>query len=76
MLEDLKGKRVLITGSSTGIGAAVARELAKLGARVVVHGNKNAEAARAVTAEIGAPAVVLGDVGDTAEARRIVSESR
>jgi len=75
MLEDLKGKRVLITGSSTGIGAAVARELARLGARVVVHGNKNAEAATAVGKEVGAAGVVLGDVGDSAAAERIVAEA-
>lgn len=75
MLEDLKGKRVLITGSSTGIGAAVARELAKLGARVVIHGNKNADAANSIAKEIGAAGVVLGDVGDSATATRIVEES-
>ncbi len=75
MLEDLKGKRVLVTGSSTGIGAAVARELSTLGARVVVHGNKNAEAAEAIAKEIGAAGVVLGDVGDGATAARIVEEA-
>jgi 3-oxoacyl-[acyl-carrier protein] reductase len=75
MLEDLAGKRALVTGSSTGIGAAVARELAKLGVRVVVHGNKNAAAAEAVAKEIGAAGVVLGDVGDGAAAARIVGEA-
>lgn len=72
MLEDLKGKRALITGSSTGIGAAVAREFARLGVNVVIHGNKNAEAANAVASEFGAAGVVLGDVGDGATAKRIV----
>ncbi|MEO5622688.1 MAG: SDR family oxidoreductase [Dokdonella sp.] len=75
MLEDLQGKRALITGSSTGIGAAVARSLARLGVRVVVHGNKNAEAANAIAKEIGAAGVVLGDVGDSATAVRIVDEA-
>ena len=75
MLEDLKGKRILITGSSTGIGAAVAREFARLGARVVVHGNKNAQAAEAIVKEIGAAGVVLGDVGEGAAAKRIVDEA-
>lgn len=75
MLEDLRGKRVLITGSSTGIGAAVARELSRLGARVVIHGNKNAEAAAAVAKESNAAAVVLGDVGEGEAARRIVAEA-
>jgi 3-oxoacyl-[acyl-carrier protein] reductase len=75
MLEDLRGKRVLATGSSTGIGAAVARELSRLGARVVIHGNKNADAANALAKEIGAAGVVLGDVGDAKEAARIVEEA-
>ncbi len=48
MLDDLKGKRALVTGSSTGIGAAVAMELGRLGVAVAIHGNKNAEAAEAV----------------------------
>ncbi|MEO6013029.1 MAG: SDR family oxidoreductase [Devosia sp.] len=75
MLEDLKGKRALVTGSSTGIGAAVARELAKLGVKIVIHGNKNADAANAIAKEIGAAGVVLGDVGDSAAAARIVDEA-
>lgn len=75
MLEDLKGKRALVTGSSTGIGAAVARELSKLGVKVVIHGNKNADAADALAKEIGAAGVVLGDVGDGAAAQRIVDEA-
>jgi len=75
MLEDLRGKRALVTGSSTGIGAAVARELARLGARVVVHGNRSAAAAETLAAEIGAAGVVLGDVGESATAARIVDEA-
>ncbi|CAN7571960.1 SDR family oxidoreductase [Devosia sp. LjRoot16] len=79
MLEDIRGKRALITGSSTGIGAAVAKELARLGAAVAVHGNKNAEAAEAVAAEIraasGKAVVVLGDVSNSASAARIVADA-
>lgn len=79
MLEDLKGKRALITGSSTGIGAAVAREFGRLGVAVAVHGNKNAAAAEAVAAEIraagGKAVVVLGDVSKASEATRIVEEA-
>lgn len=75
MLEDLKGKRALVTGSSTGIGAAVAHELAGLGVRVVIHGNKNADAANTIAKEIGAAGVVLGDVGDSTTATQIVEEA-
>lgn len=76
MLNDLKGKRALITGSSTGIGAAVAKELARLGVAVAVHGHKNAAAAEAVAAEIrasgGQAVLVLGDVSDGQQAPLIV----
>lgn len=79
MLEDIRGKRALVTGSSTGIGAAVAKELARLGASVAVHGNKNAAAAEAVAAEIratgGKAVVVLGDVSNSASAAQIVADA-
>jgi 3-oxoacyl-[acyl-carrier protein] reductase len=79
MLEDLRGKRALITGSSTGIGAAVAREFGRLGVAVAVHGNRNAAAAETVAAEIraggGKAVVVLGDVSKASEAARIVEEA-
>lgn len=79
MLEDIRGKRALITGSSTGIGAAVAGELARLGASVAVHGNKNAAAAEAVAAQIraagGKAVVVLGDVSNSASAAKIVADA-
>lgn len=79
MLDDLRNKRALITGSSTGIGAAVAKEFARLGVAVAVHGNKNAEAAEAVAGEIraagGKAIVVLGDVSKSGEADRIVADA-
>jgi 3-oxoacyl-[acyl-carrier protein] reductase len=52
MLGDLKGKSILITGASSGIGAAVARALGTLGARVGVHFNHGRERAEKLTAEI------------------------
>jgi 3-oxoacyl-[acyl-carrier protein] reductase len=79
VLEDLKGKRALVTGSSTGIGAAVAKGLGQHGVAVAVHGNKNIEAARAVADEIvaagGKAVVVAGDVSDPATCERIVKEA-
>jgi 3-hydroxybutyrate dehydrogenase len=51
----LNGKRALVTGGGRGIGAAVARELAAAGARVVVCGRKLAELealARAIDGEV------------------------
>lgn len=60
---ELAGKRALVTGSSAGIGKAIALELARRGAHVVVHG-RNAERAAAVARQIrdggGVAAVALG----------------
>ena len=79
MFEDLKDKRILVTGSSTGIGVAVAKGYAACGAKVAVHGNSNIDAAEAVVSEIkeagGEAILVMGDVADSAEMERIVKEA-
>ena len=68
---DLHGKAVLITGASTGIGAAAARAFGQNGARVAVHYNASREAAETVAEDVrkgGGEALLLqGDV-TTAEA--------
>lgn len=79
MLGDLEGKRALVTGSSSGIGAAVARELGRLGVSVAVHGHANRDAARGIAEEIsaggGKSATVFGDVSSPSECSRIVEEA-
>jgi 3-oxoacyl-[acyl-carrier protein] reductase len=79
MLGDLKGKGVLVTGASLGIGAAVAKGFAAHGAKVAVHYNSSASEAKAVAADIeaagGAVVLVQGDLGHPAEARRVVEEA-
>ncbi len=62
------GKNVLVTGSSRGIGAEIAKVLATFGLKVWVHYRSGADAAEAVKAEIvanGGEAEVIGfDVSD------------
>lgn len=76
---DLAGKAVLVTGSSTGIGAAVARGFGAQGMRVAVHGNSNMEQAEQVAAEIrtaGGTAVVLrADLRDREACARLVQDA-
>ena len=44
MTSNLEGKRILVTGSSSGIGEAIALRLASEGASVAVHGRNRARA--------------------------------
>jgi 3-oxoacyl-[acyl-carrier protein] reductase len=71
---ELKGRRALVTGSSSGIGEAIARMLAAEGAQVVVHG-RNRERADKVAAEIGAAGVAIGDLGSDAGAEAVHVEA-
>ena len=67
-LLDLRGTVALVTGSSGGIGAGIARRLHEAGASVVVHAVRSVDAARALAAELDERAVaVQGDVVDDAD---------
>ena len=63
MNSDLNGKSILITGASTGIGAAAARAFAKAGCRVAIHYNASVNRAEEVAADVrfaGGEAFLVG----------------
>ena len=70
----LEGRTALVTGGSRGIGRAIATELAKAGARVVLGYRSGAEEAEGVAHEIGGRAV-QADVSDADDAKRLVDEA-
>jgi 3-oxoacyl-[acyl-carrier protein] reductase len=70
----LEGKRALVTGGSRGIGRAVALELGRAGADVVVGYRSEAGEAEAVASEIGGRAV-QADVADAEQAKALVEEA-
>ena len=70
----LEGKTALVTGASRGIGRAIAEELARAGASVVVGYRAGQDEAEALAAEIGARAV-QADVSSAEDAARLVEEA-
>lgn len=75
-IDDLRDKRVLITGASSGIGAALARAFGAQGAKLALHFNSHEDAARALAKEIGGggpePVLVRGDLSKRGDAKRVV----
>ncbi|HEX5641690.1 MAG TPA: glucose 1-dehydrogenase [Thermoleophilia bacterium] len=75
----LEGKRALVTGSSSGIGEAIALRFAREGADVAVHYHREEDEAQRVAAEIqkmGRQSVALGaNVGVAAEAEKLVRDA-
>ena len=70
---ELEGKVAFVTGSTSGIGEAIVRRLAREGAAVVVHGRRAAEADRIVadiTAAGGKAKAALGDLSADASAEQ------
>jgi 3-oxoacyl-[acyl-carrier protein] reductase len=67
----MTARRALVTGGSGGIGAAICRALGARGFEVIVHANRNVEAASALAAELnangGSAAAVAFDVTDGAQ---------
>ncbi len=72
----LQGKAAIVTGSDSGIGRAIALELARQGASVTINYHKNADAADAVKKEIedagGHAQIIQADVSSVADIAKLV----
>ena len=72
---ELAGRRALVTGSTGGIGRAIARELAAAGAEIIVHGRSTEQAERVVREldDLGvASEYIIADLAEPEECRRMV----
>lgn len=76
---ELDGLTAVVTGSTSGIGRAVALELAAAGAVVLIHGRSSSQAAEAVVDEIrragSEAAVVMADLADPAMHEMLVEQA-
>jgi ketoreductase RED2 len=73
---DLSGKAIIVTGSSSGIGEAIARRAAALGAGVIVNSATSTDAGERVAADLPDAVYVQGDIGDPATADALVDAAQ
>ncbi|MEZ6065637.1 MAG: SDR family NAD(P)-dependent oxidoreductase [Planctomycetaceae bacterium] len=75
----LRGSRAVVTGASSGIGQAIARQFALAGADVLIHACKSAERLNVTAAELlrygAAVETCLADLGTASGRERLVEQS-
>ena len=73
---EFDGRVVLVTGSSSGIGEAIAQRFSALGAIVVVNSASSVEAGEAVSAALpGESTYIRADIADREQAHHLVDET-
>jgi len=74
---NLQGQKALVTGATSGLGRAIALQLARDGAEVIVHGRdaaRGAQTVEAIRAEGGRARFVAGDLNDPASIKRLAED--
>ena len=69
----MQGKVVIVTGSTSGIGEAIARRFAAEGARVIVNSARSVEAGTRIAADLPDALYVQGDVSVEADGARLIA---
>jgi NAD(P)-dependent dehydrogenase (short-subunit alcohol dehydrogenase family) len=76
-MRDMRDQRALVTGATSGIGRAIALQLARQGAEVIVHGRdagRGAETVDAIATTGGRAHFVAADLAERADLQRLVDE--
>lgn len=74
---DLQDQKALVTGATSGIGRAIALQLARSGAEVIIHGRdatRGAEVVEAITAADGQARFVAADLSNPTDLEHLVKE--
>ena len=79
MFKDLQDKRVLITGSTKGIGLAIAKAFAQAGANIVINSHQNSAHADAAVEELrafgGTVTFIKADLVETAQCETLIAQT-
>src|SRR6516162_9871956 len=74
-VEEATMARILVTGSSTGLGLMASQLLIEQGHCVVVHGRNRARADEAMASARGAEAVIIGDLSRVREMQEVAEQA-